>query len=1259
LSLFPAGVYCLDLDTLINRARCATIFFSTQKDRMSDGYYRFPTIHQDTIVFVSEDDLWSVARQGGVARRLTSNLGEVNYPALSPDGEWLAFVGREEGMPEVYLMPAAGGSARRMTYLNHTCQVLGWTPDGRHILFSTNYGHFHPQEFTIYTVAIDAAAGQVAPASVGPARTIAYGPDGGVVIGRNTGDPARWKRYRGGTAGHLWIDRTGEGAFDRFLPDLRGNLASPMWLSDADGGRIYLISDHEGIGNLYSVTPAGNDLRRHTDHADFYARNPSTDGTRIVYHAGADLYVYDSTVSQNVKVDVAYRSPRVQRNRKFSPAIAYLDSARLNPMGDALAVTTRGKAFTFFNHEGPVMQIGQRDGVRYRLPDFLNDDQYLVMVDDANGEEELVIFSADLAEAPRRLPGLDIGRPVALKVSPIEDKIALSNHRQELLIIDLKSGEVTRVDRSEWRPIAGMDWSPDGRWLAYGFGVGLNATEIRLYHLPDPQPTPEAGAEDNAKDSAAPDAARQTEQHPNPVAVTRPILHDVAPSFDPGGNYLYFLSYREFNPVYDNLHFDLSFPWGMRPYLLLLRADLPNPFLPRPDGDDEDDHEDDEDGDDHDGDDHDGDDHEHSDEHDGERDDDEDDDSESDDEDAAPVDDEWQRRHPSRRHPSRRDRREMTPSAARKPVSDEENHAANKANRHKRDDEKRKPRPVEIDLEGIERRILAFPLPDSRYGQIAGAPGRAIFTTYSLHGALDGEESWGDGEEEEGGSLRAWVFKDYKSEAIAENVATFELSRNRKKLLYFCGRRLRVIPATEKAPGDSGPGRRGGWIDLFRIKVSVAPPSEWEQMVREAWRLQRDHFWAEDMAEVDWHAVYARYHPLLDRVSSRSEFSDLVWEMQGELGTSHAYEFGGDYRPSPHYSQGVLGAEFVWDVAAGGYRIENIVEGDPWRAEATSPLAAPGVDVRVGDILLAVNGQRLDETTSPAQLLVNQAGQEVLLTLAPRPTETSASDAAASDVAPGIVPDAASEDEASPPKPELRAVIAKTIHNDEKARYRAWVEAKRRQVHEATAGRIGYVHIPDMGTHGYAEFHRGFLAEVMRDGLIVDVRYNSGGHVSQLLLEKLARRRIGYDAARWGGVAPYPSESVAGPRVALTNELAGSDGDIFCHSFKLLGLGPLIGKRTWGGVIGISPRHPLVDGTITTQPEYSFWFQDVGWMVENYGTDPDIEVEMTPQDYVAGRDPQLERAITEVLRLLVEQPIVKPDRSTRPSRALPRLPRRE
>jgi len=200
------------------------------------------------------------------------------------------------------------------------------------------------------------------------------------------------------------------------------------------------------------------------------------------------------------------------------------------------------------------------------------------------------------------------------------------------------------------------------------------------------------------------------------------------------------------------------------------------------------------------------------------------------------------------------------------------------------------------------------------------------------------------------------------------------------------------------------------------------------------------------------------------------------------------------------------------------------------------------------------------------------------------------------------------------------------------------VHGLNRAVHEATDGKVGYVHIPDMGARGYAEFHRGFLAESDRDGLIIDVRYNGGGNVSQLILEKLSRQRLGYDLPRWGEAIPYPRDSAAGPMVALTNEQAGSDGDIFSHGFKMMKLGPLIGKRTWGGVIGIWPRHPLVDGTVTTQPEFSFWFEDVGWGIENYGTDPDIEVDITPQDYAAGVDSQLDRAIKEPKRPLPKLP---------------------
>jgi tricorn protease len=234
-----------------------------------------------------------------------------------------------------------------------------------------------------------------------------------------------------------------------------------------------------------------------------------------------------------------------------------------------------------------------------------------------------------------------------------------------------------------------------------------------------------------------------------------------------------------------------------------------------------------------------------------------------------------------------------------------------------------------------------------------------------------------------------------------------------------------------------------------------------------------------------------------------------------------------------------------------------------------------------------------------------------------------------------------------------------TLPDEVPARYREWVERNREWVHVQSGGRVGYFHLPDMQSAGFAEFHRYFSAECDRDALIVDVRYNRGGHVSQLLLEKIARKRTGYDLARWMRPTPYPSESVMGPVVTLTNEHAGSDGDIFSHNFKLMGIGPLVGTRTWGGVIGIWPRHALVDGTETTQPEFSFWFSDVGFGVENYGTDPQIEVDNAPQDAASGHDRQLETALETALDLVAKQRPGLPEFGPRPSRARGPLPSRK
>jgi tricorn protease len=348
-----------------------------------------------------------------------------------------------------------------------------------------------------------------------------------------------------------------------------------------------------------------------------------------------------------------------------------------------------------------------------------------------------------------------------------------------------------------------------------------------------------------------------------------------------------------------------------------------------------------------------------------------------------------------------------------------------------------------------------------------------------------------------------------------------------------------------------------------------------------------------------------------------------MWEMQGELGTSHCYEFGGEYRPAPAYRIGHLGIDHKFNTKKKAYEITKIVKGDHWVDKNRSPLMNPGLEVTAGWFVTSVNGQALTPDFSPEKAMVNLAGQEVQI---------------------GVM---------NPTGKIKKNITVKTMINDLDARYRDWVEGNREYVHSQSKGKLGYLHIPNMGTEGLREFHRYFLAEVDYDGLVVDVRNNGGGSVSGLLLQKLARKRIGYDLTRWWGANSYPADAPMGTMVCLTDEFAGSDGDIFSHSWKLMKLGKLIGKRTWGGVIGIWPRNTLVDGTLTSQPEFSFWFKDVGWGVENYGTDPDIEVEIMPSDYEKGIDPQLDMGIKVAMEELKANPPLRPDFGNKPQLPLP------
>jgi tricorn protease len=390
--------------------------------------------------------------------------------------------------------------------------------------------------------------------------------------------------------------------------------------------------------------------------------------------------------------------------------------------------------------------------------------------------------------------------------------------------------------------------------------------------------------------------------------------------------------------------------------------------------------------------------------------------------------------------------------------------------------------------------------------------------------------------------------------------------------------------------------------------VTVEPPAEWTQMYHEAWRLMRDHFWRADMAGLDWAAMADRYRPLLGRVGTADEFQDVLWELQGEVGTSHTGVLPPGAGGNPALAQGLLGAD-VERTGDGAWRIARILPGESSVIGARSPLAAPGVAAAPGDLIVAVDGRPVDPDHGPNALLVGKAGEPVELTLR--------------------------RDGA-----DRRAVVV-PLASEHAARYHDLVTRQRAAVREASGGRLGYLKIPGTNPAGWAELHRDLHTEFPRDGLIVDLRDTQGGDASHLLAEKLARRVIGWYMSRHEEPSTYPAEAPRGPIVAITDEYASSGGDVLIQALKSYGIATVVGTRTWGGVISCY-FNELADGTLVAQPTSALWFADVGWTVDNRGVDPDVEVTIAPHDWAAGRDPQLDTAVRLALQALAGRPPAAP-----------------
>ncbi|WP_128375934.1 S41 family peptidase [Streptomyces cavernae] len=1163
-------------------------------DSHENAYLRFPHLSGDRLCFTAEDDVWVAPLDGpGRARRLTVDRTKAGHPRFSPDGRHIAYTTWRSLDPEIHLAPVDGGPARRLTYWGSPdTRVCGWDPDGD-ILAVASHGAPFAHFTWAYNVPVDGDPGRRLP--WGPVSDIQVADIAGerktlLLTGTPPHEPASWKRYRGGATGRLWLHGR------RMLEHLDGHLHSPV-IAD---GRIAFLSDHEGVGNLYSCAYDGSDLRRHTDHDDFYARHAASDGSRIVYQCAGELWLVDDLAADSKprRLDVRLGGARAGRRPYQIPAAQHVDGISVDETGRASAVVVRGSLYWLTHRDGPARTITDTAGARVRLPEMLGSGGRVAYVTDAAGEDAVEIAYLPRATGerpPRRLVSGSLGRVQELVSDPAGERLAVASNDGRLLLIDAAEEAKETAERTaEEAALETADATAEAIAEHAGEQTGERTEKQSARQTTAAVQTTEArqprgGAREMAEDGAAeaaedgagaaevtelirsingpvrdlafsPDGAWLAWSHPGVgrslrqikiariagpgertiVDVTNGRFEDENPVFTRDGRYLAFLSWRGFDPVYDVHTGDLSFPLGCRPHLVPLSSATPSPFALLPDG-----------------------------------------------RPAAggldPAEDETEEAGP--------------PDGA-----------------------------VTVEIEGLASRVTPFPVTASKYSALHPvAGGGLVWLRWPISGAL-GETFANPADTSGRPTLEHFGIVRAKRSELVDNLDAFAVSGDGTRLVVVDEGELSAVPATE--PGDLD---TTVWIDLRRIQHEVDPAAEWRQAYDEAGRIVRAYFWDPNLSGIDWDAVLEQYHPLVERVASPDEFADLLREVLGELGTSHAYVTPARRNEGPaHYQRpmGLLGADFVR--RGGAWAVRRILPGESSDSKARSPLAGTGV--REGAVLTHVDGRPVDPLTGPYPLLAGSGGTTVELTFRP---------------------------EGDDPHGHARRVAVVPLIDERPLRYQDWVARRREVVRQLSGGHCGYLHIPDMGGSGWAQFNRDLRLEMSRPALIVDVRGNAGGHISELVVEKLTRRILGWDLTRNAQPVSYASNAPRGPVVALADEATSSDGDMITAAFKLLELGPVVGQRTWGGVVGMTGRHRLGDGTVITVPMNAAWFDAYGWSIENRGVLPDLEVVRTPLDWAEGRHAQLADAVHLALDLLKTHPAADPPGYAGvPNRSRPELPPR-
>ncbi len=1092
---------------------------------------RFPDIYKDKIAFMYGGDLWLASSSGGTALRITSHPGRELFPKFSPDGKWLAFTGQYDGNFNVYVMPSEGGQPKQLTFYQGQAQplndrmgvlnqVIGWTPDGKGVVFLSRRDASNGWTKRPYTVSIEGGLPQPMPMDEG--GLLSFSADGTkIAYNRIFRNFRQWKRYTGGLAQDITVYDIKNNVVDRVIPHTDYTDTFPMW----HGNTIYFTSDRgpEHRLNLYSYDLDSKQIEQLTKFDDFDVMWPSLGPDAIIFENGGYLYTFDLQTRQPKKLTVYVNGERDQAMKHWVNTSRQITDLDISPDGKRAVFAARGDVFTVPAKDGTIRNLTHSPGVREQKVAWSPNGQWIAYVSDRTGEDEIYIAPQDGLAQEEQITSGHKGFMFQPAWSPDTSKIAWADKDLKLWYVDIKEKKPVEVDRAKYGEITNYNWSPDSKWLAYDKNEESGYSVVYLYGLADRKIT----------------------------AVTSPLNNSYGALFDPDKRYLYFLSDRDYNEVLGNIDVEFANPKTTRVYVVTLTADEPSPFPALSD--------------------------------------------------EVKVKSEEPAAEPV---PESNKKNAKQPPHKKEEGKKLEEKAAETAT-------KEPPKIFKIDLEGIQNRIVALAVPPAVIRNLDASKDAIYYSTspiQGLSGPIPGESK----------AIHAYDLKERKDKVLLDGADRFALSRDGSKLLYRVdgeGEGAGAVGIVDAKPPDAPHKVGDGALKLDGMRAEADPPQEWKEIFNEVWRQERDYFFEPSMNGVDWQKIKDQYAQLLPYVADRYSLTYIMGEMIGELSNSHTYVGGGDFPELHPVNVGLLGADYEADPASGMYRIEKIFTGENWDAHTRSPLTEPGVNIKEGDYLVAINGRALRVPQTPDELLVNTANEVVTLTVNSKPTADGA-----------------------------RKVAVKPIGDEYSLRQLNMIETNRKKVDAASGGRIGYVYLPDMEDDGLNEFVKQYFPQIRKEGIIFDVRYNGGGFVDQLIFARLRRLLAGMESARNWEPGTIPDRVFHGYMACITNHYAASDGDFFSYFFKYYKLGPLIGERTWGGVRGIRGMIPLMDGGYITRPEFSLYSLDSKWLIENRGVQPDVVVDNPPDLVLKGQDPQLEKAVEMLMEQIKANPKKLPAR---------------